>query len=162
MSSESSASPPQLIYKPVVQYQPSYRLSKLLPLSGSQTIPISGTATSEVIFELPTKPFNFSECVLSYQRNIAGQAPNYAWTFTDTIPELMSVQIYTRSGKYICDINSFNNYINVARKIVMTQDDFISSDPKHCLYPCNQVPQAGQRHDNSANSVAILEPNYLK
>lgn len=106
MSSEASASPPQLIYKPVVQYQPSYRLSKLLPLSGSQTVNIlSGGSTSECIFEIPTKPFNLSECILSYKRVFAGQGVgNYAWTFTDTIPELQSVQLYTRSGKYLADL----------------------------------------------------------
>ena len=163
MSSESSASPPQLVYKPVVQYQPSYRLSKLLPLSGSQTVNInSGGATSECIFEIPTKPFNLSECILSYQRNFAGQGTNYAWTFADTLGELQQIQLYTRSGKYLCDLNNAHNYLKVCRKIVVSQDDFISADPKHSLYPCNQVPQAGQRHDNTANSVAVLEPQYLK
>lgn len=149
----------QTNYRPETKIYPSYRLSKVLPLSGSTRVGVNAS-TQEVFFEIPTKVFNLSESTLTFTRYVAAQAA-YSWVFADTFGEILQLQLYTRSGKMLADINNFNNYMKVARKLWTPYSELVSQDRKSGLYPSNQVPAAGQRHDNTASNVAIYEPKYL-
>ena len=150
----------QFDYKTFRSTYPVYRHSKLLPQSGTQFVGLNTTGTQETLFEIPTKVFNPSECILSWTRGVAAQAA-FSWVFQDTVGEIQQLQLYTRNGKYICDINNFNNYMKVSRKLSTPFTKLVSADQKSTLYPSNQVPQAGQRFDGTANNVAINETDYF-
>lgn len=50
---QSVAISKELDYKQVKMSAPSYQFSRILPLSGTQSLTLSGGANQEVLFELP-------------------------------------------------------------------------------------------------------------
>jgi hypothetical protein len=87
----------------------SYQYSKFTQQSGGQTVTISGSGGQESIFELPPKVYNFSKFIMSYVATpTAGAAFNVY--FSDCIPEIRQIQLYTRSGLFLADIQFSDNY----------------------------------------------------
>src|SRR5690349_18735140 len=104
----------QLDYKKEVYIHPTYRLNKILPLSGSTTQTVTIGGGQETIFEIPVNAVNFSKSFITFQFQIpAGPNPSYNSTFFDCFPHFRQFQLYTRSGIYICDLNEAANYTKV-------------------------------------------------
>ena len=153
----------EIDYKAISHSHPSYRLSKLLPLSGTQTVTVSSAgSTQETLIEIPTKCFNLGESILYWRRTIAAQAAGtFSRSFEDTYGEIQQMQLYTRNGQYLMDLNNFQNYLQLSRKLQTPFESFQSYDQVDGLYKIDLAAAAGQRFDNTANNVNYLEPTYL-
>lgn len=100
---------------PVIPVVPSYKFSKLYQQTGGTEVSI-GASAQESIFELPTRCINFSRSVLRY--TVVPQANNTdnQWFFSDCIAPIRQIQVYTRGGTYLCDINNVDKLSSVTLK----------------------------------------------
>ena len=99
----------QLDYKKETFIHPTYKLNKILPQSGSQTVTIN-TGGNDTIFEIPaSKAFNLARSLLCF--NIAPlTAGAYYYAYKDVFTPIRQLQLYTRGGIYLCDLNELPNY----------------------------------------------------
>lgn len=161
-----------LVYSDGICSHPQYKLSRLVPLSGAQTLTITPSATQEVLFELPTNVMNLSKSFLSFQALVQAPAAGlFTWIFDNTMPFVSQVQLMTRGGMYLCDINNLQNYLNLtmARETKIT--DFLSYDQLNHFYPSNQASNQAQRPPGPAtivvpngtfDAINYLEPAYCR
>lgn len=171
----------ELDYKKETFIAPDYRLSKLLPQSGGQTVAITTTGGQETIFELPQKAFNLSRSHITFiVTPIAGA--QFTWMFTDCFTPFRQLQLYTRSGIYLCDLNEVSNYTKVVWKPETKIEDFLEYDyvGNNTVYPgragrylCRNntlntsvtktlpLPFGG-RHDATVSDLNYTEPKYLE
>ncbi len=94
MAEERSVIAPSLVYSDGVSSHPQYKLARLVPLSGSQTLTITPSATQEVLFELPTNVMNLSKSFLTFQALIQAPAAGlFNWVYDNTLSFISQVQI---------------------------------------------------------------------
>lgn len=127
---ESSSLSQQLDYKKVPYMHPTYRLSKVLPQSGLQNTTISTAGGQETIFECPIYAFNLSKSYINFEiaPPISAVASTINFMFTDCMAPIRQLQLYTRSGIYIADINEVGNYTKVSWKVEINQKEFLDYD----------------------------------
>ena len=139
---------------------PTYTYTKLTQQTGGQTITPQAASNVESIFELPPKVFNLSKSILSFTFTPPAPGANtFNKYFCDSICEIQQIQVYTRTGIFIADINYANNYTNAISRHETKLEDIISNDKPHNtyggylegLFPSNLGGQ-------SINSEAIIRP----
>lgn len=117
----------ELDYKKSNYSYPVYRHSKILPQSGQQTLTVTNAGGAETLFELPTKVFNLSHSYLDF--GIAPSAADISGGFVmhrDLLPTIRQLQLYTRGGLFLCDINNFDNYTKVVLKPETSLEEFLT------------------------------------
>lgn len=153
----------QLDYKPLNSSHPTYKLSKVLPLSGGQTVTVTPSGGQETLFEIPTKCFNLAQSILYYSlATPAGANAKYNWLPEDILNGIQQIQLYTRSGQYLCDLQHIGNYLKVVGKKETPFEEYITLDAKNRLYLSNSTATTNYRPDNTTGSVAYTEPKYLQ
>lgn len=137
--------------KRVGKLKPAYRYSKILPSSGSTTAVIAPTAGQETLFELPNHVMNLSKSVLAFDVSVAASgAGNFNWIPEDCLAEISQLQLYTRSGQYLADLNFVSNYTCVSHQKDMDISDFDTNDIINRMYTDDD--SAVKRHDNTDES----------
>lgn len=164
MESGSSLIPAQLDYKRLDYAGPKYKFSRIVPLSGSQTVSLPVSSTAEVLMEIPTNVFNFAESYLYANIAIPAQgAGNHIWYHADGMPLISEIDLMTRSGVYLCQIPNFQNYMKIVRKIFTPWKEFESNDASSFLYmsdaPVNQAPAITP--NNGVASTNYVESAYV-
>lgn len=163
-SKEQYVVPEQLNYTRMNYAGPKYKYSRVVPLSGNQTVNIPNGSTAEVLIEIPTNVFNLSESYLYANVAIAAQPALHTWFHVDGMPLISEVDLYTRSGIYLCQLPNFQNYMKVVRKLHTNLREFKSNDSQSWLYPsgvsANQVPAITP--SNGAAGFAIDENAYVQ
>jgi hypothetical protein len=103
---------------------PVYKFSKLYQQTGGQRVNIV-TGNSESIFELPARVMNFSRSVLRYTSTPQAGANTYDrnWMFADVMSHIRQIQVYTRGGTYLCDINNVDKMSSVTLKAETKLED---------------------------------------
>lgn len=160
--------------------KPSYRLSKLVPIIGTQEQSLNTSGGQELVWELPgSKVFNMSKSYLNFVLDIpAGTAAAFTdWIFADSITPIRQIQLLTRSGLYLCDLNFVDNYTKFINKYETNYQEFLDMDlgdsaagvaAGTCsgLRPSNSQTAAGTagnnvRHDNTSSILNYNEPLYF-
>lgn len=123
----------ELDYKKYVSSHPSYTMSKVLPQNGIQTVTMTTAGGEETIFELPPKVYNLSKSILSFTLTPAIGVPAVAETvlnkiFADTIGAIRQIQLYTRTGLFLVDLNYANNYTNAVSRHETPIDEVLQND----------------------------------
>jgi hypothetical protein len=146
-----------------------YKYSRIVPLSGSQTVALQIGSTSETLMEIPTNVFNFNESFLYFDLSLAAQPANgginqYTWYYTDGMPWISEVDLYTRSGIYLCQLPNFQNYMKVVRTIQTPFTEYIDDDQSSLFYPSNSLRNAvpGLTPSEGPAAVNYLEPAYAQ
>jgi hypothetical protein len=128
----------ELNYSIKESIHPSYKKSRVLTQNGSQSVSLSNTGTSESLFELPTKVFNFAQSKLKFNVAYAAGAA-YVWRWKDNIAPIYGIQLYTRGGQFICDISQgLPNWLKIARKAQTKLADYETYEETDGLYKSNQ------------------------
>lgn len=99
---------PQTDYEKQVEVSPKYDTQLLYPLEGTQAVTVTTGGGQMVTFDLPAVPYNLSRSYISLLATPAG-GTNYNYWFLNNIP-FRTVQLYTKSGLYIADIQ-YCNYV---------------------------------------------------
>lgn len=153
---------PELVYATSNVIHSNYSFNRLVPQSGSQDVTITATATSETLIEIPTVAHNLAQSYLSFDLDISkSNTPgDYNWYYTDVIP-IQQMQLYTRNGQYLADVNYWMNYMKVVPKRELSIDKFLALDQIEVLKRCNVIASSNIRHDNTSGDIAYTEPDYI-
>lgn len=130
-----SLSAPQLNYRKAIYNHPSYRYNKVLMQTGGNSITFSQAGGSEYIFEIPVSTFNLSKSYFTMQVRLpTGPNPGYNWLYQNTCPFFRQIQLYTRGGQYICDLNEAANYLKIVVNAETKLEEFLT-------FPMNEYAQ---------------------
>lgn len=115
----------QLTTQPIKANVPKYRYSRTNPTNtGNNAFSINAGSTADVVLEVSIKPVNLSKSVLSYTKTTADQGVGrVTWDHADTLGELQAVQLATRGGQNLVDVN---NYANVMLKVMASKESKLS------------------------------------
>ena len=164
-----------LDYKSVDVSYPTYQLSKVtsqLPLSD-----ISVSGGNESIFELPPKVMNLGKSILSFTATVPKTGDLSSFFHADGLSFIRQIQLYTRQGLFLADINACNYYTKAvnrrSNKIsdVQSYDVAVGGDTAttdnsgyftgiQCSNIAVAAGNAGGRPDNTAARTNFLEPAY--
>jgi len=127
MTESSSSLSQQLDYKKVNYVHPTYKYNRVLPLSGSQNAIITTAGGTEVLMELPISAMNLSRSILKFTMTpvLLGGAGNYL--HVDELSPIRQIQLYTRSGIYLCDLQEVANYTKLVWKTDTKFEEFITN-----------------------------------
>lgn len=164
----------QLDYKKESFIHPTYKLNKILPQSGSQSVTIN-TGGNDTMFEIPVKAFNLARSLLCFTIAPSVNAGAYYYAYKDVLTPIRQLQLYTRSGIYLCDLNEVPNFTKVTLKPETSLEEFLTYDngvdagaaatkgTARYFAPNNAASAANQRpQDSSAASKGYIEPQYVE
>ena len=152
----------QLDYKTVDWSAPDYKFSKIFPQSGTQKLIIPIGSTAETLFELPAKCFNLSQSVLTWNETIDLQAAAYSWKQMGTYGPIQQVQLYTRGGQMLADINYANVMMEVCRRRQLKLQEFLTQEQTDALYPCNSAAATNYLPVVSGGAVTNAPVGYIE
>ena len=111
---------------------------KLVPLSGNQTTTTSPSSGTDVTFEIPVQGVNLAESYFSCQVSIPAQGSgNYAWAHKGIVP-WNSVQLYTRGGQYLLNIQErATDYSRIVGSCDTTDEELQHGDELGGIYQSN-------------------------
>lgn len=176
---EDTVIAPELDYKKKNYSYPVYKHSRILPQAGTQTVAVSNSGGAESLFEIPTKVFNLSQSYLSFIVNPGQLATKQNWMAADVFGYIRQIQLYTRGGLFLADIQNFDNYTKAVWKTDIKLEDFLTFDKTNSggattaalvsgfgqgIRPNNAAAATGTfgaRYNNTAASVSFLEPQYV-
>ena len=101
---------PQVEYVKKILLNPSYRISKLIPLTG-QGLSLGISSTTNTQFELQTNVMNLSRSRLTFDITLPFQSAGaYQWCQADPLALFDRIQLYTRGGISLIDIQGANKF----------------------------------------------------
>ena len=112
---------------------PSYRYNKLIPTSGSQTFSLQPSSTVNTQFELASNCYNLSKSKLVFDINIGGTASVFSILHADPLAMFDRIQLYTRSGIQLVDLNSANNFSKMVSPYITKFDELQQVRQEHML-----------------------------
>lgn len=147
--------PTEIDYKKYDYIHPIYHHSKLIQQTGGQTITLNAAGGQESIFELPVKTFNLAESYLDFTLTLpVGGGGIWNWVHCAGVPFFQQIQLYTRSGLFLCDLINAEHASNMIAPVETRFEDFITMDRNigaaaavgynEGLRPNNAVIGAGQ------------------
>lgn len=169
----------ELDYKIKGYAHPSYTMTKLLPQSGQQTVPITAGGGADTTFEIPINASNLFKSELRFTMTPDAKAAKATWLPIDALTPFRQIQLYTRGGVYLADINAVNTYTNCSWKADTKLQDFLTFDQAlraagggttQFLQRNNSLVTAAaadantpsaQRFNNTASNINYTEPIYL-
>lgn len=156
----------KLDYKSMDYAHPTYRFNRILPQSGSQNVTITTAGGQESVFEIPVSAFNLAQSELSYDFSIPALATKYIYRMKDVQSEIRQIQLYTRSGVYLGDLNNADKYTKIVMKTDTELEEFLTYDKQQsattvatslgvssCLHP--PVLSGETSDDNVALGIAL-------
>ena len=146
----------------------TYEYTKVVPNTGSQSTTITTSGGQEVIFELSSKVYNFNKSILSFTLTPALTSAKYNWMFADSLCMLRQVQLYTRTGLYLVDIQDANRYTNMTLRHETRSEELFTCDNGadgsltwEGIRKCNRLASANYRADGTGSQTNYLEPLYF-
>ena len=79
---------------------PSYRVSKVVPISSGQTLSIPQSSTANIQFELPAAVLNLAKSKLYFDVSIPLVASAYSWIYADPLA-LMTESNYQQDQEHL-------------------------------------------------------------
>lgn len=150
---------PQSYYKPYFYNHPYYKYTRILPNTGNQQHIISPASTNDAMFEFPAKVFNPSKCILEKvsKTAIANTNADSIWTRQDVVADISQMELSTRSGFRLAELNFIQNHSKVIRKKNTKLTDFITNDD---LEGISVYPDATDAHSKEV-TVAGTTPSFI-
>jgi hypothetical protein len=117
----------ELDYRPLSVNEPFYSYTRIFPQSGSTTTTINAGG-NDTIFELPpTKAYNLAKSWFEFQLTIPGVNNESLLVFADFIPYFRQIQVYTRGGLFLMDLNDAHLQSKMTMKINKKLTDTLNS-----------------------------------
>lgn len=101
-----------------------YRYSKIYRNSGTGDITMSLASTQQVVFDLPVKCMNLSKSWLDFDIVVPLTAASYNSIHLASIAPINSVQLSTRSGMPLCNLNNVAEYTKVVLPVVTPFEEY--------------------------------------
>ena len=96
-------------YRPSVMADSDYKMTRLVQNTGANSVTIS-TSQAVATIELPAVSMNLAKSWLNFTVSVPANstANQYTFAYRDT-PPIQRLELFTRGGKYLCDISNFSN-----------------------------------------------------
>lgn len=147
----------------------SYQLTQLTQQTGGQTVTIANGG-EESIFELSPKVFNYAHSILQWA-STPTKGTHYNWMYADGISHIRQLQLYTRSGLFLVDLNDVGNYTNMTLRRETKAEEMLTYDKVaggsgyfEGLAPCDSLDTANLRPGYAVatgSTTSYLEPLYM-
>lgn len=165
----------EIEYSKIEYNHPTYRMSRILPQVGSTNQFINPGGGDETIFEIPVKTFNLARSTLEFTISPAVTGSQIC-AYTDCLTPIRQIQLVTRTGIYMCDVDNIPNYTKVVWKAETPLQEYLGYDKFRSgtttvtsvgagryLRSINEAAAANQRYqDNTLVDVGYLEPKYFE
>ena len=116
---------PQVEYVKKILLNPSYRISKLIPLTG-QSLSLGISSTTNAQFELQTNVMNLARSRITFDILVPWQLLNtYQWIQADPLALFDRIQLYTRGGISLLDIQGVNNFSSLVTPFKTKMTDLL-------------------------------------
>lgn len=137
--------------------------TKIVQQAGGESLTIN-TSNLESIFELPARVMNLSKSHLSFTATVDAQAALTMSWLNITQFGVRQIQLYTRSGVMLCDINDLHKYTSVVNPFETKKSDAVFYDEP--TSHSTAIPQCAgtetlYRADNSTVPNNVYEPTYF-
>ena len=110
-------------YSKYIYSGPSYRVSKIVPISSGQTASLPSTSTTNVQFEIPTAVVNLAKSKLFFDITIPALTLTYPWIYADPLALIDRIQLSTRSGVSLVDIQGVNNFSTMVTPLMTSNSE---------------------------------------
>jgi hypothetical protein len=137
----------------------SYGWTKIVPLSGNQTV----SAGNEVQFELPVQAWNLAKSYFSATLTVPAQgAGNFSWVHRG-LAYWSSAQLFTRSGTYLLNLQEkCTDYSRVVISADSTTDELEHGDESGPLYVEGDTKSLiGGSGANGSTAAPYRQQSYL-
>jgi len=177
MSDDNLLKTSNINFRNVKQHPGKYRYLRV-PLNNQTGNQVTMDSVSSTLLEwkLPVNTYSLSNSLLSYNIELSAPAAKANFAFNDTLEIAQSITFGTAGGLNLVDLQYANNYISVARKVDINDDDYLSGDVtgglvKADLTSTNIFPptfnaEAGNLFGLAAGSQVVaatgLEPQYVR
>ena len=122
--------PTEIDYKKYEYIHPDYKLSRVTQQTGGNTVTLTSAGGNDSIFEIPAKCFNLPESYLNFTATVtAGGVNNYNYIHEAGIPWFQQVQLYTRSGLFLCDLQNAEHAVNMIGPVETKYEEMATNDP---------------------------------
>lgn len=143
---------------------PSYKFSKLYQQTGGQTVTID-TSNPETFFELPPRVMNLSRSILKFTATPSALAANSNWLFQDCVAGVRQIQLMTRGGVILCDINNLDHYTKIVLKSDVRKSDSheidIAGNVNNTRYGVVSGTLTTYRYDGAEANPSVYKPVYV-
>jgi hypothetical protein len=162
----------ELDYRPYSVNEPFYSYTRIFPQSGSTTTTINAGG-NDTIFELPpTKAYNLAKSWFDFSITTPHIDNRDIYIFADFIPFFRQIQVYTRGGLFLMDLNDAHLHSKMTMKInkkmkdtlntSITGQDSSTGSYSPCFSSNNQVTDISSlRYDGTQSNKNYTEPSYL-
>ena len=110
-------------YSKKIYSGPSYRVSKIVPISSGQTAQLPQSSTANVQFEIPTAVVNLAKSKLFFDITIPALGVTYPWIYADPLALIDRIQLSTRSGVSLVDIQGVNNFSTMVTPLMTSNTE---------------------------------------
>lgn len=117
----------QTDYSKKATLKPHYRMTKITPREGSGNVSITTAGGQESHFDIPQRAINLSKSVLSFTTAPAASGGGvYNYCFMDCLAPIRQIQLQTRNGVMLCDVNNVNVVTKMIWKPETKLEDFMA------------------------------------
>ncbi len=109
---------------------PMYQYTKLTPTEGSSNVTVSTAGGQSTHFEIGSQAYNLSKTVLSFTYTCPALADMYNYIYRDCLSPVRQLQLYTREGQYLCNLQDVGNYTKMVWKSQTKLEKFLTF-PSH-------------------------------
>jgi hypothetical protein len=158
----------ELDYKIYTNSHPTYAHSKIMPQTGTLSLTMTPTGGEETIFEISPKVINLAKTYLQFTCTLAITAGGRSnKVFADTVPQIRQIQLYTRTGKFLVDVQYANTYLNAISRHENINTDIYNNNPLNVageyfngIYRSNGDAFSCLRPAGGAGATPQFEPAY--
>jgi len=177
MSDDNVLKTSNINFKNVRQHPGKYRYLKV-PLNNQTGNQVTMDAVSSQLLEwkLPATVYNLSKSLLSYNIELSAPAAKANFAFADTLEIAQSITFGTAGGLNLVDLQYASNYISVARKVDVSEEDYLAGDVSgglvkadltaNNIFPPSYTAEAGNLYGLTAGTQVVaasgLEPLYSR
>jgi len=120
---------PEIDYKSKTISHGKTIFNKRFQKTGGTTVNITSSTSSATEFEIPTDVINLSKSRLSYTLTPKASEANLSNAiFSDTIPEIRSIEFYDSSGVFLVKIEDVNKYLKGVLRHETPLDEMLAND----------------------------------
>lgn len=104
-----------------------YKLLRVQQQTGGPKVAVSANSSVEAVWDIPTTVFNLSKSFLRFSVYFPAGAAGIYNNFNTAVPPVRRLSLFTRAGRYLCDIQNFQHHWAMSKYFSKPTQEFIAS-----------------------------------
>lgn len=171
---------PQQNYQKVVSAHPDYKYVKIPTVNpvGQNNSLINTSGGTDIRFDLPVLAYNLAQSTLQFTMKIP-TATHYSFLFMDALTPFSQIQLSTRGGALLCDLQNVQNFTKIIWKSRISRKEYQNMDTSYIdaasgvgsgnflrMNKSSTISDTTQgtyaKRPTEANNLPLLENSYLE